>query len=111
MDVIAAFVASTKSAELMKPTDGPFHHPTINTQPTTMFGVTPSQDWLNTSFPQRIAMGFGVVSSIPLQPTWTPARAATLTTYGWDRLDQRKKLRHVVSVGTRHRGGQRSTLR
>jgi hypothetical protein len=75
-----------------------------------MFGITLGQDWLNATLPQRLAMWFGVVSPVSLQPLRTPARTAALATHRRDRLDQRKKLRHVVSVGTCHRGGQRNAV-
>src|SRR5215831_1046580 len=90
----------------MEPTYRPFDDPAMNSQTASMFGVTPSQDGLDATLPQRLPMGLGVIGSISLQSARSPARTPALTPYGWDRFNQGKNLRHVVTVGACDRGCQ-----
>ena len=39
MDVGSLLIANTQAAKLIKPSEGPFHHPSPSAQPTAMFGV------------------------------------------------------------------------
>jgi len=39
MDVGSLLVANTQAAKLIKPSEGPFHHPSPSAESTAMFGV------------------------------------------------------------------------
>ena len=68
MDVAATFIADRQPTVLVQPTEGAFHHPTEDTQPTAMFLVASRQLGYNASPPQRLPMSAGVVGLVALDP-------------------------------------------
>jgi hypothetical protein len=106
MDVLAAFVANTKSAELMKPSDRSFNDPASFTQPTAMFGVPASQVRGNAAATKFVAVRLRIVTAISLNTPGSMAWPAHLAADRRNCFHQWQKLRHVVRIGAGKRGCQ-----
>lgn len=104
MNVVAPFATDAESTELMQPTDRAFHNPTIDSLAASMFGTTFGQDRFNTAPSQLFAMRLRVIRAISLNAVRATTRPAALATHGWNRVDQRQQLRHIVSIGAGQRG-------
>jgi len=110
VDVIATFAADAEAAELMQPADRSFDDPTKDAQATAMFCVSSRQHRLNTPTSQLLAMSMRVVSAIALNPLGTLPWPAALAAHRRNRVDQRQKLGHVVTVGSGYRGCERNAV-
>ena len=106
MDVIAAFVANSETAELMEPSDRSFHHPTSLPQSTAMFRVPTSQVRSNATTAEFVAVRLRIVAPVALHALGPLAWTARLASQRRNGFHQRQQLCHVVSVGAGKRVGQ-----
>src|SRR5436190_23947647 len=88
VDIVASFVSCAKTSELMEPTDGPLNNPAINSQSTSMLGITFCQDRFDAPLPQHLAMRLGVVGTISLHSARTFAGTTPFAADWRNRLDQ-----------------------
>ena len=79
MDVSAALVAYPQPAELVQPTQGPFYHPAVHSQPTAVLGAPSSQGGRDVARPQFLAMPPRVTGSVGVQPLGSATGSAPLT--------------------------------
>jgi hypothetical protein len=102
MDIRSFFIANSQTSKLMKPTVRTFHNPPINAQAAAILGISFGEHRFDAASSQSLAMGFGIIRAIALRslgPSSLAAFAANLR----NRIDQRDQLRHIMSVGSRHR--------
>ena len=110
MDVSPSLIADTQAPELMQPREGPFDHPAKNSQTAPMARPPAGQDRGDAEATQGVSVGRRVVGAVPLDPFGSLPRATDLPADGWDGLDQREELRHVVAVGFGKPGRQRDAM-
>ena len=110
MDVVAAFASDAEATELMEPTDRAFDDPTIDSQSTAMRCPAFGKDWPNSSPSQLPTMRLRVVGAVSLNAIRPSTRPAPLSLHGWNGVDQRHQLSHIMPIGTGQRCGQRNAI-
>jgi hypothetical protein len=105
-----ALVAHTQAAELVQPGDRSLDHPARRAQAAAMLGVAARQQRFDASGDQDFAMRLRIVSPIALCNARFLQRTASLAGNGRNRIDQRQKLRDVVSIGFGQNDTQRNAL-
>jgi len=110
VDVGPAFVADPQAAELMKPTERAFDDPTDLAKAAALRRAALGNVRFNAFAPQEDAVHFGVVGAVGIEALRTLNRTAGFTSNGWDGLNQRDQLRHVVPVGARQLASQRGSM-
>jgi hypothetical protein len=111
MDVGAAFVANTETAELMEPGNRAFDDPASFTQSTAMFGVSTSQLGSHAATAKFVAVRLRIVTAIALDE---PGPMAWPTGFAADRRNsfhQGQKLGYVVCIRAGKRRGQGNARR
>lgn len=111
MNVGAAFVASTKAPETVKPSEGALRHPPVDAQATAMLFVSTSQMRLYMTRAEFAPMGLTVVGPIAVDRTRPLARTSRLACHGGDRINQRHELGRIMPVGAGCLDIQRNTAR
>jgi hypothetical protein len=64
MDVGSLLVANTQAAKLIKPSEGPFHHPSPSTESTAMFGVALGEQRHDTATTQALPDCLRVITTV-----------------------------------------------
>jgi hypothetical protein len=102
MNIGLAFIANPKSAELIAPGMGSFHHPSVSSK--AVLGLDPSarNAGLNASIPARTTAPRVVVAFVGVQLGGTKPRPTSGTRNGRDAIQQIFQNLGVVNVG----GGQ-----
>lgn len=100
MNLRATFIANPPSTELMQPRQSSLNNPAINTQATTVFCSTFSQNWLYTELTQGAAVWLRIITTIALNTVRSFARSAPLACDWWDRIHQRHKLGDIMAICT-----------
>lgn len=111
MDVGAAFVPDAEATELMQPRQSTLDDPAVDAQPAAMRDASAGQHRFDAQLYERIAMSFRMIRPIPLYTIRAATWVATLTGDRRDRVNQRQKLSHVVSVRTGKYRGERNAVR
>jgi len=111
VDVGAAFPSDAQTAELVQPTQGALHHPAVDSQPAAVGGVASRQNRLDATKAQLLAMPFGVVPPVALDPVWPEAGSAHPASNWRNRVHQGQQLGHIVAVGPCENGRQRDAVR
>ena len=83
----------------MKPRDGSLGDPACLTQTAAVRLATSRDFGGNAGCMQRAAIFVVVVASVALNDTGLRKRPAALASDGWNSLDQRLELSHIVAVG------------
>lgn len=64
-----------------------------------MFGVALGDDWSDPADAQLLSVRLGVIAAVGDERLGSSAGPPALAAHGWDRLDKRPQLGHVVAVG------------
>ena len=64
MDVGSLLVANTQAAKLIKPSEGPFHHPSPSAESTVMFGVALREPGHDAAGTQTLADCLRVITTV-----------------------------------------------
>jgi hypothetical protein len=110
VDVSAAFVADTQSAELMQPAERTFHNPTGLAQTTTMQRALARQSISDAQTAQPTTVGRTAVSTIALNKVRTSARSSNFAAHRWHPRQQRLQLTAVMHVGRGQLDAERNAL-
>src|ERR1700733_7461219 len=111
MDVGAFVETRPQSAELMEQCQRLFHNVTKDAQAAAVRRSPPRDGRADITTRQLHSVGIGVVTPIRHHFLRLAQRRAWLAGDGWDRIDQRNQLRHVVAVGSSENGGKRHAAR
>lgn len=95
----------------MQPRQRPFDIPALFAQATAVCRTALGQYRRDAVCTQPLALGFGVVPTIPLDPRGAKAGATPRASYQRDSVDQSLQLCHIVDIGRRDLRGQRNALR
>jgi hypothetical protein len=110
VDPCRAIRSQSKFAKAMQPRVRSLDHPTVNAQPTAMFGTTVCEMGTDSSPSHSFSMGLRIVSAISEQRIGPSARMSNFAAYVGDRIHDMEQFFNVVNVGTRNRHGQRHAL-
>jgi len=110
MNVVAFLITNTKASILMQPGMSSLYYPAINTQSASVFSPAFGQQGDNSSIAKLLPMRLRVISSIAKQAIRTPNRSANLACDWRDTVNQRQKLRDVVTVCTGQYHRKRDTI-
>src|SRR5437762_5481294 len=110
MNVGAPFIPKPETTVLMNPTDRPLHHPAELPQAAAMLGPLLSQQRIDSELTEALAVGFGVIRSVPQHGVGTTLGMPRLAGYGRNRVAQRRQLIDLVDVGCRRARGQWDAL-
>ncbi len=110
MDVRAAFVANAQAAELMQPTEGPFHDPAGFAQPAAVRRALARQRIGDAHTPQPAMMRGTATSAVALHNLGPLARAPDLAPHGGNGCHEWLQLATVMHVGCGHKRAQRQAL-
>lgn len=78
MNIYPPFIPDAQTTELVQPTEGSLHHPTINAQAAAMGRMAAGDAGRDPHLAQRVAMGIGIVSAIRIQLLKAIARRSCL---------------------------------
>ena len=107
MNVGVSFVTDAQAAELMQPTQSPFHHPASFAQTASMRGALSRQTIDHASALQPAMVSPIAISAISLHQFWSLTRSASFARDRRNRQQQRFERLTIVHVG----GGQLCTQR
>ena len=110
MDVSTALVAYPQPAELVQPTQGPFDHPAVHSEPTAVLGPSSGQDWRDVARPQLVAMPPRVIGPVGVQPLGPATGSAPLTPHRRHGVHQGQQLGYVVAIGAGQDDRQRRSI-
>ena len=111
VDVGAAFPSDAQASELVQPAQRALHHPTVDSQPAAVGSETSRHHRLDATKPELLAMPFGVVPPVALNPVRSEPGPAHPAGNRRDRVHQRQQLGHIIAVRTREDDRQRDAIR
>ena len=110
VNIIAFFISNTKTPILVQPRDGTFYYPTIDTQAASVFSPSFSQQGDNSSVTKLSPMWLRVIAPVAKKAVGMLKRSANLACDWRDTVNQRQKLRDVVTVGAGQYHRKRNTI-
>ena len=96
MNIVAPFVANTKSAELMKPRQGALYYPTVASQSTAMLCTSFANQRDNRMRTQLTTIRFRIVTAVALNDLGSSSGPTPLASDRRNRFHQFQKLGYVV---------------
>ena len=110
MNFGSAFITDAKAPKLVQPRNRAFHDPARFAEAAAVLGVAARDLGRDAACGQGMAVRIGIVSPVGLNEGGFRARTSRLSGDRRHGLDQRQKLRDVVSVGLREDDAQRNAL-
>jgi len=111
VDVGASFPSDAQASELVQPTQGAFHHPTVDPQAAAVGSAASRHHRLDATKPQLLTMPFGIVPPVTLNPVRPAPGSAHPAGNRRNRIHQRQQLGHIIAIRTREDGCQRDAVR
>jgi hypothetical protein len=110
MDVGTPLKSRAQPAHLMQPGDRAFNHPTLLSQPRTMWRAATGQTRPHMQGTQPASVRLAVIGAVTQHRLRTAVRAPALAAHRRHRLHERAQLCAVVAVGTRDVRGTAARL-
>src|SRR5690606_26273455 len=110
MNITTSVGAHTQSAKLVQPTERAFNRPTRLTQAAAVFVAGTCGQQRDATASEFEPMSLRAIRTVALHPQRSADRSADLACHRRNGIDQRQKLRHVVSIGAGERDGQGNAL-
>lgn len=110
MDVGVSFVSDAQAAELMEPTQSPFHYPACFAQTAAMQGALTRQTIAHTPALQPAMVSPIAISAITLHHIGSLTRPTSFARNRWNRQQQRFERCAVMHVGGSQLRAQRNAL-
>ena len=110
MNMDTLFKSQQQSTILVKPGDGLFDDPSVNTQIAAVGCSSFGQDWFGSQRPKLTPMRFGIINQIALKFVLVKTGTTDLASDRSDGSDRWNQLRHIVTAGSGDDDSQRNTL-
>ena len=110
MNIGPALIANPKSAELVAPSMGPFHHPTVLPKTVLGFDASSRDPRLDATISARTAAPGIIVPFVGVQLGRTESRTTPRASNGRDAIQQVFQNFGIVNIGGRQQQSQRNAL-
>jgi hypothetical protein len=110
MNICTPLIAYPQPAPLWQPRQGPFHHPAIDTQATSVSCPAFGQHGSDSPRSQLLPMGLRIIATIPLHTARPTSGAPTLPPHRRDGLQQGQQLGDIVPMRAGHHRGHWNPL-
>jgi hypothetical protein len=110
MDMCAAIITNSQSAELMEPTQRAFHDPAKSAQTAAVRCTAMGDGRCDAAGPQLHAMEIGIERAVGVQQVGALSRSSALAFHRQHGIDQRNQLGDIMAAGRGEADGQRGAL-
>lgn len=107
----STFVAHVETPKAVQPGERAFNDPACATEAAAVRCPALGELAADAAVAEAVAVGLRIVAAVPLDEIGFPRGAAWSAAEGWDGVDQREQLRHVMAIGGRQDRDERNPLR